>query len=125
MIEVCQPVHHFFRVVINISHFIIYIVSSGNSNLFCNFFLHQAHVMAAPAQAVRNILYFLIAVILLIKLLGFQELTGSDQPECMDTQRSVPYNAVFCSAHEIIFIGKLRKYPPMGLQSLLGDFFRK
>lgn len=104
MIEVCQPVHHFFRVVINISHFIIYIVSSGDSNLFCNLFLHQTHVVAAPAQTVRNILYFFVAVILLIELLGFQELAGSNQLECMDAQRSVLYNAVFCSAHEIIFI---------------------
>ena len=61
-------------------------------------------MMAAPAQTVRNVLYFFITVILLIKLLGFQELAGSDQPECMDAQRSVLYNAVFCSAHEIIFI---------------------
>lgn len=104
MIEVCQPVHYLFRVVIYISYFIIYIVPSGDPDLFCNLFLHQPHVMAAPAQTVRNVLYFFITVILLIKLLGFQELAGSDQPECMDAQRSVLYNAVFCSAHEIIFI---------------------
>ena len=79
-------------------------VSLKKKNLFCNLFLHQPHGMGAPAQAVRNVLYFLVTVILLIELLCFQELTGSDQPECMDAQRSVLYNAVFCSAHEIIFI---------------------
>ena len=42
MIEVCQPVHHFFRVVIYISYFIIYIVPSGDPDLFCNLFSASA-----------------------------------------------------------------------------------
>ena len=124
MVECSQFVHDFFRVVVNISNFIIYVMSTADSNQLCDFLLHQSHVMTAPAEPVGHIGYILIILILLIEQLCFQELTRGDQSETVDIQRRIPHTPVRGGTKDIHTFAGLRQNTPFWLFFALGVLIR-
>ena len=120
LIEFCQLVHDFLRIVVYISNLKVYVMSSGYSNQISNLFLHQPHMMATPAEPVLHIWYIFIILILLIKQLRFQQLARGYQSETMDIHRCIPHIAVRSGTKDVYIFRNRCQNTPFWLFSALG-----